>query len=110
MTRRSCSSPHRPARLRLAQRLHQIAGLRLKRLLRIQQRCHLRRERAVGLRARLLQFPHLLIHLLERFGDRLDERLDRFLPRFQLSLGLRLVLLQRGPGKIEKVGVVAFQR
>jgi hypothetical protein len=68
-----------------AQRLDQVAGLRLQLQLRLGQRFHLLAERRVVTDALLLDLVELGADLRQRVANRLDEVGDRLLPVLELA-------------------------
>ena len=84
------------ARLRCAQRLHQIGRLLAQRTLRVQHRLHLGGERLVSANAGLLHFAHALLEFFQALLDRLHQVDYRLLAFFEIAAGTLLKRLEMG--------------
>jgi hypothetical protein len=96
--------------VRRAQRLHQIPGLGLKRLLGASHRAHLLDQTGVGGDPLLLDLVQLAVHPRQRLLDRPDQVVHRPATQLQVAGRRLLELAQLGPGQIEEGLVVLPQR
>ena len=108
-TRRSCSSPQRPAGLGRAQRGDQVAGLLLQLVVRGGQVLHLLGQGGVGPLPLDLEPLHPLLVLAELLADGLEQLLDGLLPLGQLPVGGLAGLVELGVGQLEELLVVLLQ-
>ncbi len=88
------------ARVRLAQRGDERAGLGAQPLAGLVQRLQLRLEPAAGLAPLLVEVQQLLVDPAELLPQRRDELLDRLLALVQIALRLGLGRLQLGPREL----------
>ena len=98
------------AHLRRPERLDQVAGLGLKRLLGPGHRLHLLDQSGVGRDALLLHLVELAVHPRQRVVDRADQVVHRLLTLLEVRRGRLLELAQLGLGQLEEGLVVLPQR
>ena len=98
------------AHVRLAQSLHEIAGLAVQRVQAGAERADLLVELGGGRRAIHLDLPQLDVHLLERVDQRLHHLRNRLLPLVEIRDGARLHLAQRGSREAQHRLAVLLER
>ena len=98
------------AHLRRAERLHQVPGLGLQRLLGLRHRPDLLDQPGVGRDALLLDLLQLAVDPRERLLDRPHQVAHRLLPSFEVRRGALLKLAELGLGEREEALVVLPER
>ena len=95
--------------MRSAERLHQIPGLGVKRLLGASHRTHLLDQAGVGCHPFLLHLVQLAVHPRQRLLDRPDQVVHRPATQLQVAGRRLLKLAQFGLGQLEEGLVVLPQ-